>query len=59
MLSPVFRGRHLEHVCDTKQSLAGVSICDDLKDGEIFQDAIHHVSLRQVFQLPRNKDILL
>ena len=59
MLSPVLRSGHLEHVSDTKQSLPGVSICDDLENGEIFQDAIHHVSLRQVLQLPRNKDILL
>ena len=59
MLSSVLRGRHLEHVSDAKQSLPGVSVSDDLKDGEIFQHAVHHVSLRQVLQLPRNKDILL
>ena len=59
MLGSVLRGGHLEHVSNTKQSLPGVSICDDLKDREIFQHAVHHISLRQVLQLPRNEEILL
>ena len=52
MLSSVLWSGHLEDVGDAEERLPGVSVGDHLQDGEIFQYTVHHVSLREVLQLP-------
>ena len=59
MLGSVFWSGHLEHVGDTEERLPSVSIGDDLEDGEVLQDTVHHVSLREVLQLPARRNIWL
>ena len=52
MLSSVLWSGHLEDVGDAEERLPGVSVGYHLQDGEIFQYTVHHVSLREVLQLP-------
>ena len=50
-------GGHFEHVSDAQQSLPRVSVRYHLEDGEVLQYAIHHISLGEMLQLPRNENI--
>ena len=56
MLRPVFRGGDFKHVGDAEQRLLGVPVGDHLQDGEVLQDAVHHVLLWQMLQLEDEVD---
>jgi len=55
----VFRGGHFKNVSSAEESLLGVPVGDNLEDGEVLQDAVHHVLLRQVLQLQDEVDHVL
>jgi len=56
MLGSVLGSGHLEHVGDTEERLPSVSVGDDLEDGEVLQDTVHHVSLGEMLQFPDEVD---
>ena len=56
MLRPVLGGGHFEHVGNAEQRLLGVPVGDHLEDGEVLQDAVHHVLLWQMLQLEDEVD---
>ena len=57
MLGSVLGSGHLEHVGDTEERLPSVSVGDDLEDGEVLQDTVHHVSLWEMLQFPAMRNI--
>ena len=57
MLGSVLGSGHLEHVGDTEERLPSVSVGDDLEDGEVLQDTVHHVSLGEMLQFPAMRSI--
>lgn len=56
MLGPMVGRGHFEDIGNAEQSLLGVSVGDDLKDCEVFQDAVHHIFFRKTFQLEDEVD---
>jgi len=56
MLGPMVGCGHFEDVSYAEKSLLGVSVRDDLENGEVFQDAVHHIFLRKTFQLQNEVD---
>lgn len=51
VLGPPLTGGDLKHVGSAEKQLLGVSVCHHLEDGEVLQDAVHHIALRQLPQL--------
>ena len=56
VLGPVLRGRHFEDVSNAEQCFLSVSVLDDLQDGEVLQDRVHHVFLWQTLQFEDEVD---
>lgn len=51
VLGTPLTGENLKDVGGAEQQFLGVSGCHHLEDGEVFQDAVHHMGLQQLPQL--------
>lgn len=51
VLGTLFTGEDLKNVGGAEQQFLGVSDCHHLEDGEVLQDAVHHMALQQLPQL--------